>query len=120
MTTHNRIQISGPFEWIFSLAADIARWPEILPHYRWVKIHEKNGTRTVAEMAARHRGLPLWWKTIQVADAGRKSIRYTHIGGITRGMEVEWNFQKLDSGPEAWSVQIHHSFDPGWPLMGPW
>src|SRR6266568_1199386 len=57
MNTSNRIQISAPFERLFSLAADIARWPEILPHYRWVKILERRDGLITAEMAARHKGV---------------------------------------------------------------
>jgi ribosome-associated toxin RatA of RatAB toxin-antitoxin module len=122
MKTSNRIQISGSYERLFSLAADIARWPEILPHYRWVKILEKNQKGIIAEMAARHIGWPLWWKTIQRTRPEAARIEFTHIGGITKGMEVAWTFEQVGEsclGP-TWLVQIHHEFSPRWlPGVGP-
>jgi ribosome-associated toxin RatA of RatAB toxin-antitoxin module len=122
MKTSNRIQISAPFEALFSLSADIARWPEILPHYRWVKVLERRGNEVVAEMAARHLSLPLWWKTIQRLAPNERRIYFTHIGGITKGMDVYWEFTEVRQtchGP-TWLVDIHHSFAPAWPLIGPW
>jgi len=123
MKTSNRIQISGAYDRIFSLAADIARWPEILPHYRWVKILDKNQEAVTAEMAARHKGLPLWWRTIQRPRPDARRIEFTHIGGITKGMEVAWTFEQVGEsclGP-TWLVQIHHEFSPRWPKpVGPW
>jgi ribosome-associated toxin RatA of RatAB toxin-antitoxin module len=123
MNTTNRIQISGDFDRLFSLAADIARWPEILPHYRYVTVLEKQGTDLKAVMAARHRGLPLWWKTTLRPRRHEKRIYFTHIGGITKGMEVYWSFEPVGdscNGP-TWLVQIHHEFNPAWPrVIGPW
>lgn len=117
MKTSNRIQISGPFDRIFDVAADIAHWPEILPHYRRVKIIEKIDGGVKAEMAARHKGVPLWWRTIQRPLKEQKRIEFSHIGGITKGMEVYWSFEEVGAsclGP-TWLVQIHHRFEPGWP-----
>jgi len=118
MKTSNRIQISAPFDRLFTLAADIARWPEILPHYRWVKIIERSGSEVKAEMAARHKGIPLWWRTIQRPLREEKRIEFSHIGGITKGMSVEWTFTPLRS--DDWLVQIYHEFNPGWPWPGAW
>ena len=117
METSNHIQIAGAFEPLFSLAADIARWPDILPHYRWVKVLRREGNHVIAEMAARHKRIPLWWRTIQRSKPEDKRIEFTHIGGITKGMEVEWTFTPIQEG---WRIQIHHRFDPPWPLLGPW
>lgn len=118
----NRIQICGPFDRLFDTAADIARWPEFLPHYRWVKVLERTAGDVRAEMAARHKGFPLWWRALQKPMKEEKKIRFTHIGGITRGMEVEWTFQEVGAsgaGP-TWLVQIDHEFTPSWPTPGPW
>jgi hypothetical protein len=53
------------------------------------------------------------------------SIRFRHIGGITRGMEVEWSFTPLGSGSapsqfsEATRARIVHLWDgPRWPVIG--
>jgi ribosome-associated toxin RatA of RatAB toxin-antitoxin module len=116
MNTTNRLQIASPFERLFSLAADIARWPEFLPHYRWVKILSRDGEKIRAEMAARHRGVPLWWRTIQQSKFEEKRIEFTHVGGITRGMTVQWTFDETGEscGGPVWLVQIHHQFEPAW------
>lgn len=122
MNTSNRIQISAEFDRLFSTAADIARWPEFLAHYRWVKILEHQGDGVKAEMAARHKGLRLWWRTIQRPRRDEKRIEFTHIGGITKGMDVQWTFEEVGQtclGP-TWLVQIHHQFNPRWPPPGPW
>lgn len=162
MNTSNRIQMSAPFDPLFNLAADIANWPKILPHYRYVNVlgtpgdggTSRNGGNcrssgernllikgdhslpspqiptsrpvppsqdVVAEMAARHLGLPLWWKTIQRPRPDEKRIYFTHIGGVTKGMEVYWEFEQVGescNGP-TWLVQIHHTFNPPWPVVGP-
>ncbi len=54
------------------------------------------GTRTV-EMAARHGIVPLHWIAEQTNDARRPHIRFRHIAGPTRGMDVEWIFTPLDA-----------------------
>src|SRR5271170_5354595 len=95
MNSTNRLQISAPYEKLFGLAADISRWPEILAHYRWVKILQNSPGEVKAEMAARHKGLPLWWRTIQRPRPKERRIEFTHIGGITKGMEVQWTFEEV-------------------------
>ena len=122
MITSNQIQIAAPFDTLFQIAADIAHWPDILPHYRWVKILNRQGQQVIAEMAARHKGIPLWWKTIQTRDPDERRIHFTHIGGITKGMEVDWIMEEA-SPPGAcpvWHVQIVHDFHPHWPPGGRW
>src|SRR5689334_21232576 len=42
----------GPLSRIVALAADVERWPQILPHYRWVTLLEGGGDRKVVEMVA--------------------------------------------------------------------
>jgi hypothetical protein len=46
------------------------------------------------------------------------SIRFTHVDGITRGMEVEWTFHENDR--EETLVRIVHVWDgPDIPIVGP-
>ncbi len=118
MNTSNQIEIASPFDALFKTAAEIARWPEILPHYRWVRVLERNGRSVTAEMAARHKGLPLWWKTIQTPFPEERRIHFSHIGGITKGMEVDWIFE--EASPDVWKVRIEHLFNPSWPPGGQW
>ena len=115
MHTENEIVIHGPMDRVFDLAADVLRWPERLPHYRWVRLVESDGRRRVVEMAARRGRIPVRWRSIQEVFPGERRITYQHIGGLTRGMEVEWTLTPRADGVH---VRIRHDFQPSWPLIG--
>jgi hypothetical protein len=113
---------AAPREALFQAAADVERWPEILPHYRWVRFHEKVGFgQGVVEMAAWRDFVgplryPTWWKSEMEADTAVPIVRYRHVDGITRGMDVRWEF--LDS-PGGTLVRVVHEWDgPPWPVIG--
>jgi hypothetical protein len=115
--TENAIEIEADLERIVALAAEVERWPEILPHYRSVTLVEGGGDRKVVEMRARRDRWPVRWRAIQEVDrcGGMPVIRYRHIGGVTRGMEVAWTFERSGSG---YLVRIGHDLDLRWPLVG--
>jgi hypothetical protein len=117
MQTANTVAMAGDLDRIVALAADIERWPVILPHYRWVTLLDGGGDRKTVEMAARRGRIPVRWRAIQEIErnGGPPIIRFTHIGGVTKGMEVAWTFkQSLDQV----SVTIDHAFAPPWPVVG--
>lgn len=118
MQTENVVEMRGDLDHIVTLAEDIERWPEILPHYRWVTLLEGGGDRKVVEMAARRGRFPVKWRAIQSIErgSGPPIIRYHHIGGVTKGMDVAWYF---DIKPDSIDVRIDHEFMPPWPLVGP-
>ena len=120
MRTVNDIVIDGPANRVFELAAEVTRWPEILPHYRWVKLISQDGRKRIVEMAAHRDGIPVKWTSIQEPIPEERRILFTHIKGPTRGMEVEWTMKEED-GPHghAVHVRITHEFNPPWPLIGP-
>jgi uncharacterized membrane protein len=112
-----RIQIDAPYERIFPLAAEVERWPERLPHYRYVRrLPSANGDRRFA-MGARRGRIPVRWEAIQRPVPDERRIEFTHTGGVTRGMEVAWRFEQRHGG---WLVSIEHELDLGWPLVGGW
>jgi hypothetical protein len=115
--TENAIEIRADLERIVALAADIERWPAILPHYRSVTLLEGGGDRKVVEMRARRDWWPVRWRAIQEVDRGAETpvIRYRHIGGVTRGMEVAWTFRRSGSG---YLVRIGHDLHLSWPVIG--
>ncbi|MGB3306350.1 MAG: SRPBCC family protein [Thermomicrobiales bacterium] len=117
MRTANTVQMVGDLNHIVALAVDTERWPEILPHYRWVRLLEGGGDHKTVEMAARRDRIPVRWRAIQDVDRNGPTpvIRFRHIGGVTKGMEVAWLFEQ---GPDAVSVIIDHEFTPPWPLVG--
>lgn len=117
MHTENVVVMRGDLDRIIELAADIERWPRILPHYRWVDLLSGAGDRKVVEMAATRDGLPLKWRAVQTIDRSSHPprIRYHHIWGPTRGMDVGWEF---DPQPDGVHVRIWHTLDLDWPVIG--
>jgi SAM-dependent methyltransferase len=125
-TVDERI-VRAPVATIFRLAADVERWPDHLSHYRYVRFQTRDGRGGgVVEMSAnRPFGFvdwPTWW-TSQMAVAPPDSgvtdapwIRFHHVRGITKGMDVEWSFR---SAGDATHVRIVHVWNgPRWPLIG--
>ena len=116
MRLENSILVDAPADIIFRLAADVVRWPEILPHYRFVRVLGWRGSQTLVKMAARRDGIPVSWTSILEPRPAERRILFRHVRGVTRGMEVEW---RLESQPEGSTrVSIRHDFEPGWPLVG--
>jgi uncharacterized membrane protein len=109
------IHIDAPLERIFPLALEVERWPERLPHYRYVRnLPAENGERRFA-MGARRGPIPVRWEAIQRPLPEQRRIEFTHTGGVTRGMQVAWRFEPNDGG---WHVSIEHQLELGWPLIG--
>ena len=117
MHAETTVEIRGPLDRIVELAADVERWPEILPHYRWVTLLEGGEDRKVVEMAARRGRIPLRWRAVQEIDRSGPTpvIAYHHIWGPTRGMDVAWTFAERGPGVH---VAIAHEFRPPWPIVG--
>lgn len=117
MRTANTVHMAGDLGNIVALAAATERWPEFLPHYRWVTVLEGGGDHKIVEMAARRGRIPVKWRAIQLVERGGETpvIRFRHVWGVTKGMEVAWTFQPNSSGV---AVTIDHDFAPPWPLVG--
>lgn len=114
--------VLAPPDVCFRVAAHVERWPEILPHYRWVRFQERRdfGTGRV-EMSAWRDFLgplryPTWWVSEMEVDAAVPVVRYRHVDGITAGMDVAWEFE---ARPQGCHVRIVHTWDgPPWPFIG--
>jgi ribosome-associated toxin RatA of RatAB toxin-antitoxin module len=119
MRTVDRVVIHAPPERVFAAAADVERWPAILPHYRWVRFLERRAGGGTVEMAA-WRPFPLlryptWWVSEMWIEPERLAIRYRHIRGITAGMDVEWRVVPAAGGSDV-SI-VHQWRGPSWPLV---
>jgi hypothetical protein len=124
MRTVDRIRVHAPFAKVFAAASSVSRWPTILPHYRWVRMLDGG----LVEMAAWRPfggGLlkyPTWWVSEMTIDRPAGEIRYRHVRGITRGMQVLWRLVEVgegSEGSEGVDVEILHTWDgPRWPLVG--
>ncbi|MFC4777652.1 SRPBCC family protein [Paenibacillus sp. GCM10023252] len=111
MYTWNEAVFHTKQEEAFRLASEVDRWPELLPHYRSVKFLEGDSAKGgIVEMAAVRpfgRGLkwPVWWMSEMEIDAAESVVRYRHIRGVTKGMDVEWNLTNL--GDEIIVTIVH-------------
>jgi ribosome-associated toxin RatA of RatAB toxin-antitoxin module len=119
MITVDRRRVRASAARVLAHAADVERWPEWLPHYRWVRFHERRPDGGLVEMAAwRPFGLfnyPTWWMSEMTIERDAPRIRYRHVRGITVGMDVAWEFSPDADGVE---VTITHRWDgPAWPLI---
>lgn len=117
----DELEMEAPLERCFHAGANVEHWPQILPHYRRVRFHRKDGFGSGrVEMAARRDfgsvAYPVWWVSEMRVDRVRPAVTYRHVGGVTKGMDVEWTFEDLGSGRTG--VRIVHAWDhgPGWPL----
>lgn len=115
MHTENRITIHGDIDTIFAVASAVEHWPQLLPHYRWVKILNDGATERLVEMAAHRDGFPVHWTARQRLDRLHHRIHFTHVRGISRGMEVTWF---LEAAPPCVHVRIVHDLTLRWPLIG--
>jgi uncharacterized membrane protein len=123
MHTVDRITIHAPLDRVFALARDVERWPELLPHYRWVRMLERRADGGRVEMAAwRPFGppplrYPTWWVSEMRVEPDRPVIRYRHVGGLTAGMDVRWELT-ADEGNRVVVEIVHEWAGPRWPLVG--
>jgi ribosome-associated toxin RatA of RatAB toxin-antitoxin module len=119
MQTVDRLFMRAPVERVFGAASDVERWPELLRHYRWVRVLERRANSTLVEMAAwRPFGwfnYPTWWVSEMWVDSAAPAVRYRHVRGVTRGMAVEWQLVPTNGGTEV--TIVHDWSGPRWPLI---
>ncbi len=117
METVDELLVHAPWRTIFDIAKSVEEWPAHLGHYRYVKFRERaSDGGGIVEMSADRPfgpfGWPTWWLSEMSIDEGAPSIRFRHIGGVTKGMDVEWSFM---TAPGGTLVKILHVWD-GVPL----
>jgi ribosome-associated toxin RatA of RatAB toxin-antitoxin module len=124
MRTVDSALVHAPVSVMFRVAREVEEWPAHLRHYRFVRYRERasDGGGVVEMSANRPFGVlnwPTWWLSeMQVVDqpGTAPAIRFRHIGGITKGMDVEWRFESREGGTQ---VELVHEWDgPRWPLIG--
>jgi hypothetical protein len=128
METVDEQLVRAPVGVVFETVSKVEEWPAHLSHYRYVRFRERaaNGGGLVEMSANRPFDLgsasvavinwPTWWLSLMSVDRAAPSIRFRHVAGITKGMEVEWEFHAASEGTR---VRIVHAWDgPRWPLVG--
>jgi ribosome-associated toxin RatA of RatAB toxin-antitoxin module len=107
---------------MFAVARDVERWPERLPHYRFVRMLLGSTARGIVAMSANRPfgklNWPTWWTSEMWIDPVRRAVHYRHIEGVTTGMVVEW---RIDPTPTGARVTLTHEWEgPPWgPLRRP-
>jgi uncharacterized membrane protein len=109
------IRVAAPEDVVFGLASEVARWPERLPHYRYVRRLGSPDERRFAFGARRGR-IPVRWEAVVRPLPEAHRLEFRHTGGVTRGMAVAWTFASDADG--IVDVTIEHELTLGWPLIG--
>ncbi|MGI8821234.1 MAG: type II toxin-antitoxin system RatA family toxin [Chthoniobacterales bacterium] len=116
MHTGNSIIMRAPREEIFEAASNLERWPEILPHYRYIQYLERGENRNLVVMAAVRSGIPISWTSEQIIDREKLEVRFHHLKAFTKGMDVVWKFDETRDGV---LVQILHDLRFRVPVLAP-
>ena len=112
----NSILMRAPKMSIFETAANLEFWPQILPHYRYIRYLERGADRNLVVMAATRLGLPIAWTSEQIIDRNRCEVRFHHLKAWTKGMKVVWTFKETPAGVV---VEIVHDLHFRIPLLAP-
>jgi len=118
MRTSNVITIRAPLYLIFSVASDLARWPDFLSHYRYNRFLSQMPWGGIVKMSAVRTGIPTTWISIYRIDTDKCQLCFEHLKSTlnaTRGMIVVWHFTET---PEGVLVEITHDLELRWPLIG--
>ena len=120
MRTVDRTRMRAPIERVLAAAVDVERWPALLPHYRRVRMLERQTDGGLVEMAAwRPFGpfnYPTWWVSEMRVDRAARAVHYRHVRGITAGMDVVWRLEPAGDDTEV--TIVHDWAGPPWPLVG--
>lgn len=124
MNTQTKLAMKSDLKTIFNLAARVEDWGDILPHYRYVQVLHREGQSKWVRMSAWRDFVPVTWTAVQTVEPGQNGqpgrITFKHIGGLVRGMEVEWWFlPRPDRGDVLVGIS-HHLAKPPFPtrLLG--
>jgi ribosome-associated toxin RatA of RatAB toxin-antitoxin module len=88
-----------------SLVSDLSRWPELLPHYRYIQTVGPGEKGSIVIMAANRSGIPISWTSEYWTDENRLELHFLHLKKWTKGMKVVWTFTPTRDGTR---VEIVH------------
>ena len=114
------IDIAAPPTLVFELARNVRRWEVLLPHYARSRAlrSDPDGALVVDFVALRPLvgllglGLPVAWRARTWSEPDAHQLRFVHLAGATRGMDVTWRIEAV--GPNT-RVFIDHLFRPRLP-----
>jgi len=113
------IDVSAPAALVFALARDVTRWERLLPHYARSRVVEtRSDGSLVVDFIARRPvplvgvtglAIPVTWRARTWHDAATNRLRFVHVAGATKGMDVTWH---IDPAGDGCRVAIDHDFRP--------
>ncbi len=121
MHTELTIDIDAPPDLVFALASDVERWATLLPHYaRSTAVARTRDGEVVAEFVARRPliavlglSLPVAWRSRTWNEPATRRLRFVHVAGATKGMDVTWRIEPTDrTGRSVTAVTIEHEYRP--------
>ncbi len=111
------IDVGAPPELVYRLARDVTRWERLLPHYARSRVvrREADGA-LVCDFVARRvvvpwlgAGVPVAWRSRTWHEPATRRLRFHHVAGATKGMDVTWTIEPAGDGTR---VEIEHDFRP--------
>lgn len=114
------IDIDAPAGRVFALARDCERWSTLLPHYvRSRRVDTEGPGSLIIDFVARRPlvpvlgiDLPVVWRSRTWNEPETLRLRFQHVAGATRGMDVTWRIEPRGAGCR---VTIGHEFSPRLP-----
>ena len=113
------IDIAAPADLVFALARDVVRWERLLPHYARSRVAERRADGSVVvDFVARRPfpvvgilglGIAVTWRARTWNEPATHRLRFVHVAGATRGMDVTW---RIDPTADGCHVAIDHDFRP--------
>ena len=118
------VDVAASPDLVFALARDVERWERLLPHYARSRARGRlaDGALLVDFVARRPLiglvglGLPVTWRARTWPEPETRRLRFVHVAGATRGMDVTWRIEPDADGRGA-HVAIDHDFAPAVPLF---
>ena len=119
------IDIAASPELVYRLARDVTRWERLLPHYsRSTAVRTDADGVLVCDFIARRPfvpvlglGIPVTWRSRTSHDPATRRLRFVHVAGATKGMDVTWTIEPIRAAGErdGTRVEISHEFAPALP-----
>ena len=79
MRTSNVITIRAPLHVIYSVASDLARWPDFLPHYRYNRFLSPMPWGGIVKMSAVRTIIPTTWISEYRIDTEKCQLYFKHL-----------------------------------------
>jgi ribosome-associated toxin RatA of RatAB toxin-antitoxin module len=113
------LDVAAPADLVFTLARDTIRWERLLPHYaRSRAVETRADGSVIVDFVARRPmpvigvlglGIPVAWRSRTWDEPETRRLRFVHVAGATKGMDVTWRIEPTEAGCH---VAIDHDFRP--------